>query len=99
MSELLHFIALLRPASEGALEHLSETEEDLFGQHFTYIDNLVEEHVLLLAGPCTDGAFSVVVFEATSAEHARALMEADPAVAGGILTLELHPFRVALLGG
>jgi len=99
MSETSTFIALLRPGRDGVLKGLSEAEEDLYGQHFTYIDNLHEDQALILAGPCTDGAFNVVVFEAEDLAHAERMMDADPAVAGGLLSVELHPFRLALLGG
>ena len=53
---------------------------------------------MLLAGPCLDGAFGIVLFEAESDEAARAFMASDPAIQGGVMTGELHPLRISLAG-
>jgi len=37
-----------------------------------------------------------VIYNADSDADARAWMEADPAVSGGLMTAELHPFRISL---
>jgi uncharacterized protein len=55
---------------------------------------------LILAGPFLDGqAPGIIIFEAADEAEARATMEADPAVAAGVFTAELHPFRASLLRG
>jgi uncharacterized protein YciI len=41
--------------------------------------------------------FRVVIFEATSEEEARKVMEEDDAVREKIMTAQLFPFRVALI--
>lgn len=43
-----------------------------------------------------DRTFGIAVFEATDEATARAFMQSDPAVAGGLMTAELHPFAVVL---
>jgi len=54
---------------------------------------------LILAGRTEepgDKTFGIAIFEALDEAAARAFMQADPAVAGGLMTAELHPFAVAL---
>jgi hypothetical protein len=41
-------------------------------------------------------SFGIVVFWAESDDAARRIVDADPAVAGGVMRAELFPFRVAL---
>lgn len=69
------------------------------GEHFAYLKELLSKGQLLMAGPCEDAAFGIVVFEAESAEAAETIMRSDPAVAKGVMIGELHPFRVSLLRG
>jgi hypothetical protein len=58
----------------------------------------VEAGRAILAGPCLDQTFGIVIVRAHSLEEARSLMQADPAVRNGIMSAELHPFRVSLMG-
>jgi hypothetical protein len=54
---------------------------------------------LILAGRTNepgDKTFGIAIFEAPDEAAARAFMQADPAVGGGLMTAELHPFAVAL---
>jgi hypothetical protein len=43
-----------------------------------------------------DKTFGIAIFEAPDEDAARKFMQEDPAVAGGLMTAELHPFAVAL---
>src|SRR5205823_4673887 len=43
-------------------------------------------------GRTGDKTFGIAIFEALDEAAARAFMQADPAVAGGLMTAELHPF-------
>ena len=54
---------------------------------------------LILAGRTSepgDKTFGIAIFDAADEDAAGRLMEEDPAVAGGLMTAELHPFAVAL---
>ena len=53
--------------------------------------------VVLLAGPCLDETFGVVVFSADSDEAARAFMFNDPAVNSNVMMAELHPMMISLM--
>ena len=98
------FVYVLRPARAGMLSGDGPTAEEgrLVGEHFAYLEGLLARGALKLAGrTLTTGPepFGIVVFEAADAAAATAVMAGDPAVAGGVMTAEVFPFRVALAGG
>jgi uncharacterized protein YciI len=90
------YIYLVRPARERFLETMTREEETLVGLHFEYLKALLHAGRVILAGPCTDGAFGVVIFVAGTPAEAADLMGADPAVMRGMYVAELHPFTIAL---
>lgn len=58
--------------------------------------------VVLMAGRTEDAGaetMGLVVFEAESADAAQRIMVSDPAVADGVMTANLFPYRVAVTGG
>ena len=90
--------ARLAMLTEGA----TSAEEEAVGRHFAHLQDLCAAGVAHLAGRTlnTDrDIFGIVLFEAADEEAARALMEADPAVAAGVFLARLFPYRVALLNG
>ena len=77
------------------------TKEDTAAleRHFARFQEATKSGQLILAGRASepgDKTFGVAIFEAPDAEAARKFMQEDPAVAGGLMTAELHPFAVAL---
>ena len=52
--------------------------------------------VVLLAGPCLDETFGVVVLTADSEAAARAFMLNDPAVKNNVMMAELHPMKISV---
>jgi uncharacterized protein len=69
------------------------------GRHFNRFKEAIQSGQLILAGRTMepgDKTFGIAVFEAADEAAARKFMEADPAVAAGVMTAELHPFAVAL---
>lgn len=94
------FIDRIRPARPAMLSEGPTGEEArVLGEHFAYLQALADSGVVLLAGRTLtpdEHAFGIVVFAAASEPAARALMDGDPAVAGGVMRAELMPFRVAL---
>ena len=95
MNRYLYRIQPTRPAmlTDGP----TDAESGLIKLHFKYLKSLTERGVALFVGRTTDmSAFGIVVFEAESDEAAEAIMLADPAVAGDIMSGEWHPFRVVL---
>jgi uncharacterized protein YciI len=77
----------------------TKDDERVIGEHFRHLQRLVAERTVVLAGRTTeagDRTMGLVIFEAADETAARALMQADPAVKGGIMTATLHPYAVAL---
>ncbi|HEY3175369.1 MAG TPA: YciI family protein [Candidatus Polarisedimenticolia bacterium] len=62
--------------------------------HMTHIRLMAESGKLLLAGPFSDDGVmrGMLVFTARSMEEAMALATDDPAVKGGRLVVEMHPW-------
>jgi uncharacterized protein len=77
------------------------TKEDnaALERHFVRFQQAARSGQLILAGRTSepgDKTFGIAIFEAPDENAARKFMEEDPAVAGGLMTAELHPFAVAL---
>ena len=97
MAEWIYFLHAPR---EDFAATMTEEEQHVWGEHFERLQRLVTEGVVVLAGPTLGRVNTGInVFEAEDEAAARRIMEEDPAVASGIATGELRPFRVALLRG
>lgn len=77
------------------------TKEDsaVLQRHFVRFQEAAESGQLILAGRTSepgDKTFGIAIFEAADEDAARKFMQEDPAVAGGLMTADLHPFAVAL---
>jgi uncharacterized protein YciI len=89
---------MLRTSSRSLVDETTPEEEARLGEHVDYLERALEDGKLILAGPCVDGEFGVVLFRAATDDEALEFMQADPAVRHGLMTAELHPFRVSLMG-
>ncbi|UOQ44943.1 YciI family protein [Halobacillus salinarum] len=94
MKEFVYTIQSERP---NFIDSMTEEESDVMSDHFDYLKALLEEKKLVMAGPCLDGAFGIVIIQSETEEAARELMENDPSVKAGVMKAELHPYRVSLL--
>ncbi len=94
MSAFIYVLKLLRPES---VDNMSPEEEEIINEHFEYLKRNLNEGTLILAGPCLDGAFGIVIFRSLSQKEAETFMNNDPAVTKGLMTAELHPFHVSLI--
>ena len=91
------FIGLLRPTRPGFVEQMLPEEEAAMQAHAAYLDRLLSETTFFLIGPCLDRAFGLSIFEAESEDSARQIMAQDPTVERGVMTAEVHPFRISFL--
>jgi uncharacterized protein YciI len=97
MAEWVYFI---HPPRVDFAATMTADEQRVWGEHFARLQRLVADGTLILAGPTLGSVNTgIAVLEAPDEAAARRLMEEDPAIASGIATGELHPFRVALLRG
>jgi uncharacterized protein YciI len=86
-------MALLKHGPKWSGAENPETKR-LHEEHVKYVLSLMDSGKAVIAGPFTDAGeiAGVFVFRAKSAEEAKALADADPTVAAGILAAELHPW-------
>ena len=94
---MAEYIYMIRATRAGFATEPTQEEMDAMSMHFQYLKGLVDEKVALLAGPCRDAAFGIVIYEAENEEEARHIMENDPSVIAGVMSAEMHEFRVSLL--
>lgn len=90
---VLHLVPLYLDANWTA------QDKDVLHRHFVRFQEAIKAGQLILAGRTSesgDKTFGIAVFQAKDEAAARKFMEEDPAVAGGLMTAELHPFIVAL---
>jgi len=89
----IYVIHLTKPA---AVASPTDDESAAIDRHFVWLQQACSAGTVRLAGPATDGAFGIVIFEAADETVARSFMADDPAVCAGVMTAELHPFHVSL---
>ena len=89
------WIYFLHPPRDDFAATMTDAEEEVWRRHFSRLQQLTRDGVLVLAGP-TLGKLNtgIVVFEADDEEAARELMNHDPVVSGGYAQGELRPFRI-----
>ena len=96
------YVYVLRPVRLGMLRDGPTPEEaQQLSGHVAHLERLQRQGQLILAGRTREApekVFGLVIFRAESDAAAQAVMEADPAVRGGIMAAELHPYRVAVRG-
>jgi uncharacterized protein YciI len=97
MAEWMYF---LLPPRDDFVETMTPEEQDAFDDHLDYMEKLLIDGTLVLAGPTLGPANTgLVIFEAEDGAAARAIMDADPPVAQGLVRGQLRPFRVMHLRG
>ena len=93
-----HYIYLIHPLRHEFYEQPTDEEEAAMQAHFAYLKQATAAGTVLLAGPCLDETFGLVVFQAEDDQAARAFMYNDPSVQANVMMAELHPFRLSMLG-
>ena len=99
---MLEYIYTIKPVRATLLTDGPTDEEALvLENHAAYLEAMAEHGELVLAGRTQTsdmGTFGIVIFRATSDAVAQERMNADPAVASGIMAAELHPYHVSVRG-
>ena len=95
------FLYFLKPTRLGMVtESPTPEEEEIVSCHFAYLTELTEKGVMILMGRTQnndESTFGIAIFEAEDESAAREIMEADPAVAGGVMRATLYPYKIALM--
>ena len=92
------YIYLIHPFREEFYKNPTNKEESAMGEHFAYLKKGTAAGIVLLAGPCLDDTFGIVIFRADDDAGAQAFMHNDPSVKANVMMAELHPMRVSLQG-
>jgi len=94
------YLCILRPAREGFVDAPTDDEVATVRAHFAYLQQLTAAGICRLAGR-TDGmgmeTIGIVLYRGATLSDATELATSDPAVAQGVMTASIHPFRLALL--
>ena len=93
------WLCIIRPPRPTFMDDASAEEERVMEKHFAYLQELLRDGKLLLAGPSLDPVFGLIVLVAETEEEAWELVRSDPSVRAGVQTPELHPFRASLVAG
>lgn len=99
MPEFLYRTQLVR----GDLLRTGPTtgEQAVVAEHFAYLQDLTAKGTIILVGrtlTTDENTMGLAVFRAESEDEARRIMNGDPAVAKGVMTATLYPFKVVLQG-
>ena len=90
------FIYRIVPYKENFMVTITDDEDAIIGEHFDYLKRAYDNGVVLLAGPCLDAAFGIVILKCNSFEEAAEFMKNDPVVKNDIMKAELHAFKVSI---
>src|SRR5262249_17269439 len=76
----------------------TEEEARIVSEHYEYLKQLRAEGRLVLAGPSAvpADAFGLGIFDQDDRADVEAIVAADPAVTGGIMTAEIRPYRISV---
>ena len=92
------YLYLTHPFRDGFFEQPTPEENIIMEEHFQYLKRATGAGIVLLAGPCLDNTFGIIVFRAENEETAQTFMFNDPSVKKNVMMAELHPMRVSLRG-
>lgn len=98
---MAQYIYLLRPVRLAMLtDGPNAHESQVLAAHVAYLEHGAAAGQVLLAGrtqTADEHTLGLVILQAASAAAATALMEKDPAVASGVMTAVLYPYRIAMV--
>jgi uncharacterized protein len=95
---MAQWIYRIVPTRPDMVADPTDEEAAVIAEHFGYLQALKSAGILILAGRTQEesGAWGITIFEAPDEESARAVMQTDPAVSGGVMRAELYPYAVAV---
>lgn len=94
---MAEFIYLIHPLRHEFFENPTPYEDEVMEAHYQYLKKATEEGVVLLAGPCLDDTFGVVILQVHDEVEARKFMLNDPSVSSNVMMAELHPMKISLI--
>lgn len=89
--------AILYSAGPNWIEGRPANQQNL-GEHAQYMSDLIKRGYLIFGGPWRDLPGGMTLIRARNDEEARAILDRDPAVRGGIMVGELRAWNVVFQG-
>src|SRR5690606_24432697 len=86
------FVQLLGTRSDWP-NAMTPAEEQVMAEHFTYLQKLVAQHKVLMAGPVFEDVFGLIVLSVSSREEAESIMAQEPSVVRGVHTFTMRPMQ------
>jgi uncharacterized protein YciI len=99
MTEKKHFFVVIKPYRKDFITNPKEEEDKIMSDHFLYLQSLLNQDKLFLAGPTLipEDPFGVLILEAENEEEAKSLLENDPSVKKKIQrVVDFRPIRLSL---
>ncbi|MFH2048539.1 MAG: SRPBCC domain-containing protein [bacterium] len=97
MVEYKQYLVKLIGTRQGWPENMTENEARIMGEHFVYLQDLIAKKKVLLAGPCFDPVFGLIILQTVSEEEAIEIMKSEPSVVQGVHTYEISPMTASLM--
>lgn len=101
MEKKEQFIYVIKPIPPLLIEdNWTAKEEAIIDRHFAYLQKLLAEKKLILAGKTKgldDKTFGIVIIEANTFAEAKEITCNDPGISEGIMNYELFPYHVAIM--
>ena len=94
---MAEYIYLIHPYRHGFFEEPTPEEEAIMEEHYQYLQKGMARGRVLLAGPCLDETFGLVLLRAADEVAANAFMFEDPSVKKNVMAAELHPMRISMV--
>jgi uncharacterized protein YciI len=95
---MAEYLYLTHPLRDGFFEQPTLQEDLIMEKHFQYLKQATDAGIVLLAGPCLDQTFGIIIFSAENDAAAQLFMFNDPSVKENVMMAELHPMRISLRG-
>jgi uncharacterized protein YciI len=95
---MAEYIYLIHPLRDGFFEQPTPEEDVIMEEHYQYLKQATDAGIVLLAGPCLDDTFGLVIFTAENDKTANTFMFNDPSVRKNVMMAELHPLHISLRG-
>ena len=95
---MTEYLYLIHPYRHGFFDSPTPEEQAVMEEHFQYLQRGLEQGTVILAGPCLDDTFGLVILRAADEQAAQAFMLNDPSVVKNVMGAELHPLRISLHG-
>jgi len=92
----LQFFVQLLGTRDGWPENMAAEEERVMNEHYLYLKDLTFKKKVLMAGPCFEPVFGLIVLQVRTEEEARDIVDHDPSISSGLMTYKMQPFHLSL---